>query len=159
MKKPIPIPTSRRKAVQGAVLLAMTVLQDERVREQVRRAPVAAREWAERRRQADRVIDVGGPSGGSFERLDPTQRFGQRGVDRRLNALDRNVRVVFPDATDPGRVAIRSAVDELRRANEVTATMPLADRRRARRRITDEVGRLEHALVDAILPPESSPAP
>lgn len=149
------IPTSRRKAVQGAVLLAMTVLQDERVREQLRRAPSAAREWAERRRRDDSVIDVGGQMPSSFDRFDPTKRFGQRGVDRRLRALRRNVSVVFPETDDPSRKALRDAVDELRRANDVSATMTLAERRRTRRRISEEVGRLERALVDAVLPPES----
>ena len=153
-KRPLPLPTSRRKAVQGALLLAMTVLQDERVREQLRKAPVAAREWAEHRR----AIDVGAPGAerrgpGTFDRLDPTQRFGQKGIERRLAALERNADLVFPDPTDRGGAVIFQALDELSRAASISATMPLNERRKARARITSELTRLEQALVDAVLPP------
>ena len=113
-KRPFPLPTSRRKAVQGALLLAMTVLQDERVREQLRKAPVAAREWAEHRR----AIDVGAPGAerrgpSTLDRLDPTQRFGQKGIERRLAALERNADLVFPDPTDRGGAVIFQAIDLL----------------------------------------------
>jgi hypothetical protein len=51
---PIPDPhLPKRKAAQGALLLAVSVLQDERVREQLRKAPIAAREWAANRRADD----------------------------------------------------------------------------------------------------------
>ena len=151
-KRPIPIPSSKRKAAQGALLLAMSVLQDERVREQLRKAPVAAREWAATRRDAE----AGGaraPSG--FDRLDPTQRFGQRGVERRLAALERNADLVFPDPTDRDGAVIFQAIDELSRAAAISATMPLNERRRTRSRITSELTRLERALVDAVLPPNA----
>lgn len=156
-KRPNPLPTSRRKAAQSALLLAVSVLQDERVREQLRKAPVAAREWAEQRR----VIDVtprtesSGPS--AFERLDPTQRFGQKGIERRLTALQRNADLVFADPNDPGAVAVFRAIDELSRAASISATMSMNERRKARSRITAELTRLERALVDAVLPPEPPP--
>jgi hypothetical protein len=154
-KRPIPIPSSRRKAAQGALLLAMSVLQDERVREQLRKAPVAAREWAEQRRAIDVTPLPGGQRRStSRERLDPTQRFGQKGVERRLAALERNADLVFPDPTDRDGAVIFQALDELSRAAAISATMPLAERRRARSRITTELTRLERALVDAVLPPE-----
>jgi hypothetical protein len=132
----------------------MSVLQDERVREQLRKAPVAAREWAAARRAADATGDRSSPS--PLERLDPTRRFGHRGLERRVAALERNARLVFPEAAngDDGTVILR-AIDELRRATEISATMPLNDRRRARARIAGEVSRLEQALVDAVLPPTS----
>jgi hypothetical protein len=149
-KRPIPIPTSRRKAAQGALLLAMSVLQDERVREQLRKAPVAAREWAANRRATDADNRVE-PS--PLERLDPTRRFGHRGLERRLTALERNTRLVFPDPDDADGAVILRAIDELRRATAISATMPLNDRRKARTRITAELTRLEQALVDAVLPP------
>jgi hypothetical protein len=152
-KRSLPIPTSRRKAAQGALLLAVSVLQDERVREQLRKAPVAAREWAANRR-ADSPGDQPEPS--PLERLDPTRRFGHRGLERRVTALERNARLVFPDPNDADGAVILRAIDELRRATAISATMPLNDRRRARTRITTELSRLEQALVDAVLPPATT---
>jgi hypothetical protein len=149
-KRPIPLPTSRRKAAQGALLLAVSVLQDERVREQLRKAPAAAREWAANRRAADAAATPP-----RLERFDPTRRFGQRGVERRLSALERNADLVFPDPTDRDGAVIFQAIDELRRAAAISATMPLNERRKARSRITSELTRLERALVDAVLPPAS----
>jgi hypothetical protein len=153
-KRPIPpIPTSRRKAVQGALLLAMTVLQDERVREQLRKAPVTARQWAEQRRAIDVTSrEAGQPRSLSIHRLDPTQRFGHKGIERRLAALERNAELVFPDPSDPNGAVIFQAIDELSRAAAISATMPLNDRRKTRSRITSELTRLERALVDAVLP-------
>jgi hypothetical protein len=150
-RRPIPIPTSRRKAAQGALLLAMSVLQDERVREQLRKAPVAAREWAANRRADGPDGDHEEPS--PLERFDPTRRFGHRGLERRVTALERNARLVFPDPNDADGAVILQAIDELRRATAISATMPLNDRRKARARITTELSRLEQALVDAVLPP------
>ena len=148
-RRPIPIPSSKRKAAQGALLLAMSVLQDERVREQLRKAPVAAREWAATRRDADGT----GRAPGGLDRLDPTQRFGQKGVERRLAALERNADLVFPDPHDRDGAVIFQAIDELSRAAAISATMPLNERRKTRSRITGELTRLERALIDAVLPP------
>jgi hypothetical protein len=146
-RRPIPLPTSSRKAAKGALMLAFTVLSDERVREQMRRAPVAVRDWAARKRATE--------GGAGWSRLDPTARFGQRGIERRLSAVDRNVSLVFPDPTDPDAAPIHAAIDELSRAAAISATMPLTDRRRAHARIGTELRRLELALVDAVLPPPS----
>jgi hypothetical protein len=153
-RRPIPIPSSKRKAAQGALVLAMSVLQDERVREQLRRAPFAAREWAATRRAAD-AGDRHGTA--RLDRFDPTQRFGQKGIERRLAALERNADLVFPEPTDVDGAVIFRAIDELGRAAAISATMPLNERRRARSRITSELTRLERALVDAVLPPETPP--
>lgn len=149
-KRPLPLPTSRRKAAQGALLLAVSLLQDERVREQLRKAPAAAREWAASRRSADAAAAT---TPRRLERLDPTRRFGQKGIERRLSALERNADLVFPDPTDRDGAVIFQAIDELSRATAISATMPLNERRRARARITSELTRLERALVDAVLPP------
>ena len=157
MAPKLPLPTSRRKAAQGAMLLAMSVLQDERVRAQLRKAPVAAREWAEHRR----AIDVGASTSDqrllptALQRYDPTQRFGQKGIERRITALERNADLVFPDPTDRDGAVIFQAIDELSRAAAISVTMPLNERRRARSRISAELTRLERALVDAVLPPAS----
>jgi hypothetical protein len=148
-KKLNPLPTSGRKAAKGALMIAVTLLQDERVRAQLSKAPAAAREWAAQRRA------LAEPGESVAERFDPTRRFGQKGVSRRLIALQRNVHLAFPDPTTSEAVAINRAVDELERAVVVSATMPLSERRRARGRISAELRRLELALVDAVLPQQS----
>ncbi|HUS42410.1 MAG TPA: hypothetical protein VMY16_07060, partial [Ilumatobacteraceae bacterium] len=79
--------------------------------------------------------------------------FGHKGLERRIAALDRNARLVFPDPADADGGVILQAIDELQRATSISATMPLNDRRKARARITTEVTKLEQALVDAVLPP------
>jgi hypothetical protein len=140
-------PLSSSKLVRGAVMLAIAALQDERVRTQLAKAPAAARSWATTRRSGSDNRTQSGLS-----RLDPTQRFGQRGIERRLSAVQRNADLVFPDRADPTGSAIHRAVDELQRAAAISATMPLTDRRRAHARITNELARLENALVDAVLP-------
>jgi len=145
-KRPVPLPTSGRRIAQGAVMLALAALQDERVREQLGKAPGAARTWAASRRSAERSAES------PLAKLDPTQRFGQRGVERRLRALQHNADLVFPDRADPTGEAIHRAIDELERATAISATMPLTERRRARSRITEKLTRLEVALVDAVLP-------
>ncbi len=171
-KKPIPLPTSRRKAVHGAVVLAMSVLQDERVREQLRKAPVAARDWAEQRRAIDASSRVSDPTAepasqigrarssaaaaGGLNRFDPTARFGQRGLERRLAALERNAELVFPNPADQAGSAIFQAIDELGRAARISATMSMNERRKTRARISSELTRLERALVDAVLPPDAA---
>ena len=60
-----------------------------------------------------------------------------------MTALERNTRLVFPDPNDADGAVILRAIDELRRATAISATMPLNDRRRARARITTELSRLE----------------
>jgi hypothetical protein len=149
-----PLPTSGRKIARGAVMIAIAALQDERVRAQLAKAPATARTWAASRRSADRRDTDGGAGGPStLARLDPTQRFGQRGIERRLGALQRHADEVFPDrSVEPG-LSMHRAIDELGRAASISATMPLNERRRARSRITAELTRLELALVDAVLPP------
>jgi hypothetical protein len=149
-KKPIPLPTSRAKVAKGAMAIAVTLLQDERVREQLRKAPETARRWAEQRRDRSAAPDADGSD--IRARLDPTQRFGQKGIERRLAALRRNVELVFPDGAGPDAATIVRALDELDRAAAISATMPLRDRRRAHARISAEAARLETALVDAVLP-------
>jgi hypothetical protein len=127
---PIPLPTSSRKVAQGAIVLALAALQDERVRAQLRKATSKL----------------------ELEKFDPTQRFGTKGIQRRITALRRNADAVFPDRSDPAAQAMQRAIDELAHATTISATMPLAQRRRAQSRITDELTKLEVGLVDAVLP-------
>jgi hypothetical protein len=130
-----PVPSPSRKLAQGALMLAVAALQDERVRAQLRKAPEALKSEAFR-----------------LERFDPTRRFGHKGIERRLEAVRRHVDDVFPDRHDATGATIRRAVAELTRAAAISETMPSSERRRARSRITGELTRLEVALVDAVLP-------
>ena len=148
-----PLPTSSRKIARGAVMIAIAALQDERVRAQLAKAPATVRSWAVSRRSADRGGTADGGGSSTLAKLDPTQRFGQRGIERRLAALQRHADEVFPDRTVEPGVSMHRAIDELWRAASISATMPLNERRRARGRITSELTRLELALVDAVLPP------
>ncbi len=127
-----PIPSSRRKAAQALLGKTVGFLSGN---------AYAQVPGTERR----------GPS--TLDRLDPTQRFGQKGIERRIAALERNADLVFPDPTDRDGSVIFQAIDELSRAAAISATMPLNERRKARARITTELTRLERALVDAVLPP------
>jgi hypothetical protein len=150
-----PFPSPRKRVAKGALAVAIALLQDERVRDQLRRAPAAARTWAERRRAAASTATAGTAATGDLRtRLDPTRRFGQKGIERRLAALRRNVALAFPEPTSPDATTIADALDELDRAAAIAATMPLRERRRTHARIGAEIGRLEAALVDAVLPPE-----
>jgi hypothetical protein len=142
-KKPIPLPSPTSRLAKTALLVALTALQDERVRTQLMRAPGAVRAWAEQHREG---------SGRSWRDLDPSQRFGRRGLERRLEALQRNVAIVFPAGSDPAAIAIYRAIDELDRAAAVSATMPVLKRRSAHARIGEGIDQLESALVDAVLP-------
>jgi hypothetical protein len=123
-KSPIPLPKS--KVTRGAAMLLVAALQDERVRAQLAKAPVAARDWA----------------------------AANRGIDRRLNAVRRHADAVFPDRSDPSAAAVHRAIDDLLRVNEIAATMPLAERRKAQARIKTELTRIELVLVDAAMPSE-----
>ena len=66
-KKMLPLPTSGRKAAKGAMMIAITLLQDERVRAQLSKAPAAAREWAAQRRE------LAEPRESAAARFDPTR--------------------------------------------------------------------------------------
>lgn len=147
---PITMP-AKKTAAKTALMLAITMLQDERVRQQLRKAPAAAQRWAEQRRTEQRRLTTG-QRDGRLRKLDPTQRFGQRGLERRLTALQRNVRLAFPDPSAAEATAVYRAIDELDRATSISATMPMAKRRTAHARISEELDRLELALVDAVLP-------
>ncbi|HYN32466.1 MAG TPA: hypothetical protein VES40_07565 [Ilumatobacteraceae bacterium] len=122
MAPKLPLPSS--KITRGAAMLLIAALQDERVRAQLGKAPTAARDWAS----------------------------ANRGIERRLAAVQRNADIVFPSRSDPRGAGVHRSIDELSQANEITATMPLAERRRAQGRIKTELARIELVLVDAVLP-------
>ncbi len=143
-------PLLSKTVANQAVSLAQKALQNEAVRKQIRDAPEAVSRWAK---------SLQGPDGSaqgamaSLSRLDPTARFGQQGLERRLEALSSNVELVFPDAEDATRVSTMKAVLELRRALIIASPLPFMKRKKVQMRIDSELGVLEQALVDAVLPP------
>jgi len=140
-KQSIPIPTSTTKLVAGAVIVAQRILANEEVRRRLTNAPKVAVDWASSRRSEMRQR---GPK--------LTERFGQKGLERRVNSLGTVVTRVFPDPTDPARVEVLKAVESLDVALEVAAPLPLTKRRKAQSRIDHQLAELEASLVDAVLP-------
>ncbi len=146
-------PLLSKAVATKAVSLAQTALQNEAVRKQIREAPEAVARWAKSLQNRD------SPAGGALAnlaRLDPTARFSEHGLERRLEALSGNVDLVFPDADDATRRSTLQAVYELRRAIIIASPLPLLKRKKVHLRIDSELGVLEQALIDAVLPPEST---
>lgn len=138
------------KAVANrAVTLARSAMQNEAVRTQLRDAPDAVTRWA--RAHQGEMTRAGVLS--NLSRLDPTARFGQAALGQRLDALEVNLALVFEDPANPARAETVAAVAELRRAVVVAAPLPLIKRKKVFLRIDGELGALEQALVDAVLPP------
>jgi hypothetical protein len=80
--------TAKAGALALTVQLARALLDNERVRAAAAQWPAAAVTWAKEqnaRRSTNREAGGGGI----------TSRFGQRGLERRLAALERNVAVAF----------------------------------------------------------------
>ena len=140
-KQSIPIPTSTTKLVAGAVIVAQRILANEDVRRRLAVAPKAAVDWATTRRTEMRQR---GPK--------LTERFGQKGLQRRVDSLGNVVSRVFPDPADPARVDVLKAVESLDVALQVAAPLPLTKRRKAQTRIDHQLAELEASLVDAVLP-------
>ncbi len=140
-------PKLTQAAASKAVSLAQTALQNENVRKQLKEAPDQIARWA----KAQKAALQGSSTGKSL--LDPLTRFGQQGLERRLEAIEANVEIAFPEETDDSRIATLRAALELRKALIVSSSLPLVARKKVHLRIDGEVSQLEQALVDAILPP------
>jgi hypothetical protein len=140
-KQSIPFPTSTTKLVTGAVIVAQRILANEDVRRRLAEAPKVAVDWASNRRSEMRQ------RGPKF-----TERFGQKGLQRRVDSLRTVVGRVFPDPADPARVDVLKAVESLDVALQVAAPLPLTKRRKAQSRIDDQLDVLEASVVDAVLP-------
>jgi hypothetical protein len=140
-KQSIPIPTSTTKLVAGAVIVAQRILANDEVRRRLATAPKSAVDWAASRRA-------------QMKRPGPklSERFGQRGLQRRVDSLGTVVSRVFPDPADPARLEVLKAVESLDVALEVAAPLPFAKRRKAHTRIDRQLAELEASLVDAVLP-------
>jgi hypothetical protein len=140
-KQSIPIPTSTTKLVAGAVIVAQRILANEEVRRRLAEAPKVAVDWASSRRAEMRQR---GPK--------LTERFGQKGLQHRVDSLGTVVSRVFPDPNDPARVDVLQAVESLDVALQVAAPLPFTKRRKAQSRIDRQLSELEASLVDSVLP-------
>ena len=136
---------SKATLMTGALAVAQKVLASEEVRRQLANAPRGVMEWAKKKR-AERRAD--GPG-----RFDPTARFGQKGLERRVESIAGALALAFPNEDDPGRQELTDAIVRLRLALAVAKPMPLVKRKQAQTRIAKELDTLEAALVDAVLPP------
>ena len=101
-------------------------------------------EWAKKKR-AERGTD-------GTRRFDPTARFGQKGLERRVESMAGALALAFPEADDPGREELTQAIVRLRLALAVAKPLPLVKRKQAQQRIDKELDTLEAALVEAVLP-------
>jgi hypothetical protein len=135
---------SKATLMAGALAVAQQVLASEEVRRQLASAPRGVMEWAKKKRADRRVTGPG--------RFDPTARFGQKGLERRVESIANTLALAFPEADDPGRKELTQAIVRLRLAVAVANPMPLVKRRRAQLRIGKELDILEASLVEAVLP-------
>ena len=140
MVKFIPRPT-----VFGAIALVQHVLANEEVRKRLAAAPGYVIDWAGKQREARRRAEKQG-------RLDPTQHFGQKSLERRVENIAAVVDRAFPSPDDPARADMFKAVESLRVALAIAKPMPLVQRKKAHRRVDQQLDVIEAALVDAVLP-------
>lgn len=140
VKKFIPRPT-----VLGALALVQHVLANEEVRRRLAAAPAYVMDWAAQQRTRQRNAARRGLP-------DPTSRFGQKSLERRVESLANVVDRAFPAPDDPAKAELVTAIDGLRVALLVAKPMPMVQRKKAHRRIDAQLDQMEAALVDAVLP-------
>ncbi len=135
---------SKATLLAGALAVAQQVLANEEVRRRLADAPRGVMEWASKKRAERRAK--------GHRRFDPTARFGQKGLERRVESIGRALALAFPSADDPGREELTQAIVRLRLALAIARPLPLVKRKQAHIRIDKELDNLESALVDAVLP-------
>jgi len=145
--KKVPAKLTKGTLFTAALALVQQALASEEVRRRLASAPADVIHWASTKRAEHRDRDAH-----EVRRLDPTGRFGQRGLERRVGSLKRAIELGFPGANDAGRAEMLHAIDGLTRALAVAASLPLVKRKRAHARIDSELDALELAMVDAVLP-------
>jgi hypothetical protein len=162
----------------GIVLaLALKALKTEPVQARLKDAPDAAVRWAQKRRAQKRfgtVIDVteaaparaaapdaaptpprelpAGSARSRTSKLNPTERIGQRGLERRVTQLAAGFETAFSTSATGVPAEVTSALDDLGRALTATAGLPVVKRTKSQYRIAGEIDRLEDALIEAVLP-------
>jgi len=131
-----------------AIQLAVKALKNPAVQEQLSRAPAAVVEWATERREQMRS----GQLGAAMSRLNPADRFGQRGLERRIEHVSQGITLAFGERSGTSRVELWNALDELERAIAVAGGLPMLKRKQMHMRIDNELDELETGLIDALLP-------
>lgn len=132
----------------AAVALAVKALKSPEVQAQLRRAPAVVMAWAaDNKRQSS-----GGGAGTTLARFNPADRFGQRGLERRIEKLGQNFTLTFGEREDTSRPEMWAALDELQKATTVAAGLPALKRKKMQMRIDDELDELEAGLMNALLP-------
>jgi len=136
---------SKTKLATGAIVVLQQVLANEEVRKALAAAPQNVIRWATKKRDEYKAS-------GATDRLNPANRFGQKGLERRINSLFEVSSSAFPERNDPGRAEFLDSIDRMRLALGVAAEMPMTKRKRAQARIARQLDELEAAMVEAILP-------
>jgi len=132
----------------AAVQVAVKVLQSEAVQEQIKRASAALIEWAsERRAQLH-----GGRLRRAMGRLNPADRLGQRGLERRIKLVADGITLAFGERSSTSRAELWTALDELEKSIAVAGGLPIVKRKRLHMRIDNQLDELEGGLIDAVLP-------
>ncbi len=135
---------SKAKLAGGAAVLIQQVLSNEEVRKALSNAPRDVIRWASRKRADYKA-------GGSASRFDPTTRFGQKGLERRIKSISAVAERAIPSPSDPTRADLLAAIDRLSVVLQVAESMPLVKRKRAQARISEQLDEMEAAFVDAVL--------
>jgi len=136
---------SKAKLATGAIVVLQQVLANEDVRKALAAAPQNVIRWATKKRDEYKAS-------GATDRLNPANRFGQKGLERRINSLFEVSSSAFPERNDPGRAEFLDSIDRMRLALGVAAEMPITKRKRAQAKIAKQLDELEAAMVEAILP-------
>jgi hypothetical protein len=138
---------------KAALALALSVLKSDTVRDQLAHAPQAVVGWA-RERRAERPVETRQAEAGedSSRRTSPADRFGQRGLERRIERLESAITMAFGERDSTPRPELWTALDELRRSIAIAGTLPMLKRKRMHMRIDDALDELEVGLMNALLP-------
>jgi hypothetical protein len=135
---------SKATLLAGALAVAQQILANEEVRRRLAHAPAGVIDWAKQKRSERRITGGG--------RLGLADRFGHRGLERRVESIAGALGMAFPNAKDPGRVELTTAIERLRLGLAVAKPLPLVKRKQAQMRVEKELTALESSLVDAVLP-------
>ena len=130
-----------------AVKLAIQLIKSDAVSEQLWRAPKAVVDWAVnlRRHAQGKRWPI------SVTKLNPADRFGQRGLERRVEKMSEALAIAFGGKANKP-LEIEAALAELKTAIDVAGKLPITKRKPLHMRIDNELDALEKSLADAVLP-------
>ena len=132
----------------AAIGLAVKALKSPEVQEQLRKAPAAVADWAADHKGQGKD----GAARTTLERFNPADRFGQRGLERRIEKLGQNFTLSFGDRETTSEPELWVALDELQKAIAVAAGLPALKRKKMHLRIDNELDELEAGLIEALMP-------